>query len=218
MRIASQPITQKPRARRVVSATGQTLLQRFFYRESLTRFDAFEMAVACVFLAAKIEEQPRQVDDVLNVFQRLYQKRRSLPYAPLLVGSLRHSRWKAALMRNEMRVLKELGFSLYDIMEHPHKFVLYYARSQVFSPTHRVVNLLRTEALTLSASNPCTPPITILECKAIVRAPCFTTRDGPFRFRCAAPGSEATTSSRNERGISSTILFGLTSASASRPR
>ena len=51
------------------------------------------------------------------------------PYSPLPTGSRRHLRWKDALLRNEIRVLKELGFSLYDIMEHPHKYVLYYVRS-----------------------------------------------------------------------------------------
>ncbi|POM62912.1 Cyclin-L1 [Phytophthora palmivora] len=40
----------------VVMATVQTLLHRFYYRKSLRHFDAFRVAVSCLFLAAKVEE------------------------------------------------------------------------------------------------------------------------------------------------------------------
>lgn len=33
------------------------------------------MAAACIFLAAKVEEAPRRVRDVINVFHHLRQKR-----------------------------------------------------------------------------------------------------------------------------------------------
>ena len=59
----------------VCVVTAQTLLQRFFYRASLRRFDAFQVAMAAVFLAAKIEESPRRLRDVLNVFHHLLLRR-----------------------------------------------------------------------------------------------------------------------------------------------
>ena len=47
----------------VVQATAQNLLQRFYWRKSLKdpRFDAFTVAMTCVFLATKIEETPRKL-------------------------------------------------------------------------------------------------------------------------------------------------------------
>ena len=45
----------------VCAATGQVLLQRFYYRVSLRDFDAFHVAMAALFLASKIEEEPRRL-------------------------------------------------------------------------------------------------------------------------------------------------------------
>ena len=40
----------------------------------------------------------------------------------------RYLEWKDAIIKTERHVLKELGFRLYNIMEHPHKFILYYVK------------------------------------------------------------------------------------------
>jgi hypothetical protein len=37
-----------------------------------------------------------------------------------------YARWKNAALRAERHILKELGFALYELTEHPHKFILYY--------------------------------------------------------------------------------------------
>lgn len=36
--------------------------------------------------------------------------------------------WKNELITMEMYILKELGFSLYSIMDHPHKYLLYFVK------------------------------------------------------------------------------------------
>ena len=142
----------------VAMATAQTLFHRFFYRKSFLQRDAFEsacaaaqhavwgafpchttpdtpwrllwyaVAQACMFLAAKVEEESRRELDVLNVFYHLWQKRRGLHPSALDTGSQLYTRWLTKLESNEALVLKEIGFSTYDIMEHPHKFILYYAK------------------------------------------------------------------------------------------
>ena len=65
----------------VVQATAQNLLQRFYWRKSLKdpRFDAFTVAMTCVFLATKIEETPRKLRYVLYAFHPSY---------PLVVSSI----------------------------------------------------------------------------------------------------------------------------------
>ena len=58
-------------------ATGQVLFQRFYYSKSFVRHPVDIMAMACVCLASKIEEAPRRMRDVINVFHHMKQMRRS---------------------------------------------------------------------------------------------------------------------------------------------
>merc|ERR1712002_497693 len=55
-------------------ATGQVILQRFYYLKSVVHHDVETCAMACVFLAAKIEECPRRLRDVINVCDHIKQK------------------------------------------------------------------------------------------------------------------------------------------------
>lgn len=57
----------------VAMATGQVLLQRFYYSKSLVRHPVEHTAMGCVCLASKIEEAPRRVRDVINVFTHIRQ-------------------------------------------------------------------------------------------------------------------------------------------------
>ena len=86
------------------------------------------VAQACLFLAAKVEEEPRRELDVLNVFYHLWQQRRGLHPGALDTTGPLYTRWLEELERHETLVLKEIGFSTYNIMEHPHKFILYYVK------------------------------------------------------------------------------------------
>lgn len=61
------------RCLQVAMATGQVLLQRFYYSKSLVRHPVDHTAMACVCLASKIEEAPRRVRDVINVFTHIRQ-------------------------------------------------------------------------------------------------------------------------------------------------
>ncbi len=107
--------------------TAQNLLQRFFYRKPLTKFDAFSVAMGCMLLAMKIEEDPRQPRAVVLVFHRMFERRVGAePSSVIPPESLRALRDE--MLRVELHVLKELGFGFYNIMDHPHKFILYYLR------------------------------------------------------------------------------------------
>ena len=44
------------------------------------------------------------------------------------LGGQQYTTWKNELIMIERYILKELGFSLYNIMDHPHKYILYFIR------------------------------------------------------------------------------------------
>ena len=60
---------------KVAMATGCVLFQRFFYAKSLIRYPFDHVAMACIGLASKIEESPRRVRDIINVFHHIKQVR-----------------------------------------------------------------------------------------------------------------------------------------------
>lgn len=95
--------------------------------------------MASIFLAAKVEERPKRMKEVLNVFYHTFRKRKNLPAKPLelngevsFINNLsfgitqhfsivlqRYMRWSIEMVKTERSILKELGFRLYGIMEHP---------------------------------------------------------------------------------------------------
>mgnify|MGYP001792149306 FL=1 len=58
-------------------ATGQVLFQRFYYCKSFVSNNMDIVAMAAVNLAAKIEEAPRRIRDVINVFHHMSQIRQN---------------------------------------------------------------------------------------------------------------------------------------------
>lgn len=107
--------------------TAQNLLQRFYYRKSLTEFDTFSVAMACMLLAMKIEENPGKPQAVVLVFHRMFERRTGVEPS----GVIPPESFKVLqneMLRTELHVLKELGFGFYNIMDHPHTFILYYLR------------------------------------------------------------------------------------------
>ncbi|GJP57824.1 hypothetical protein CLOP_g17413 [Closterium sp. NIES-67] len=107
-------------------ATGQVLLHRFYCKKSLTRFNVKGVAASCVWLASKLEENPRRIRDVLNVFHRINLRRDSLPLPPLEQFSKNYEDLRTELIRTERHILKEMGFICH--VEHPHKFIFNYLR------------------------------------------------------------------------------------------
>lgn len=56
-------------------ATGQVIFQRYYFSKSLVRQAMETTAMACIYLASKIEESPRRIRDVINVFHHIRQFR-----------------------------------------------------------------------------------------------------------------------------------------------
>ncbi|CAI5742248.1 unnamed protein product [Hyaloperonospora brassicae] len=122
----------------VVMATAQTLLHRFYYRKSLRQFDAFRVAVSCLFLAAKVEEAPKRIHDVVRVFYATFRRRKwkraTVTQQLIDVDSATFRQWRSWLIIVERQVLIDVGFSIYGVTAHPHKYVLYYVKVLDGSP------------------------------------------------------------------------------------
>ncbi|KAK9809039.1 hypothetical protein WJX72_008270 [[Myrmecia] bisecta] len=113
-------------ADQAVLATGQALLHRFYCKESLTNFNVKAVAMACVFLSTKLEENARRPKDVLSVFYRMERRRECKPLDVLDVSGRRYEEMKGEMIRIERHMLRAFGFILH--VEHPHKYVLNYAQ------------------------------------------------------------------------------------------
>ncbi|XP_006294176.2 cyclin-L1-1 [Capsella rubella] len=107
-----------------VMATGQVLFHRFYCKKSLAKFDVKIVAASCVWLASKLEENPKKARQVIIVFHRMECRRENLPLDHLDMYSKKFSELKVELSRTERHILKEMGFVCH--VEHPHKFISNY--------------------------------------------------------------------------------------------
>ncbi|XP_045153400.1 cyclin-L1 [Echinops telfairi] len=107
----------------VAMATGQVLFHRFFYSKSFVKHSFEIVAMACINLASKIEEAPRRIRDVINVFHHLRQLRGKRTPSPLILDQ-NYINTKNQVIKAERRVLKELGFCVH--VKHPHKIIVVY--------------------------------------------------------------------------------------------
>ncbi|XP_064461332.1 cyclin-L1-like [Ornithodoros turicata] len=105
----------------VAMATGQVLFQRFYFSKSFVRHSMEIVAMACVTLASKIEEAPRRIRDVINVFHHIKQVRGRKTIQPLILDQ-NYINLKNQVIKAERRVLKELGFCVH--VKHPHKIIV----------------------------------------------------------------------------------------------
>ncbi|KAK0071838.1 hypothetical protein PV326_000756, partial [Microctonus aethiopoides] len=80
-------------------------------------------AMGCVCLASKIEEAPRRIRDVINVFNYVKQVNSQKPIQPVILDQ-NYVALKNQVIKSERRVLKELGFCVH--VKHPHKIIVMY--------------------------------------------------------------------------------------------
>eukprot|EP01066_Platyproteum_vivax_P006348 Platyproteum_vivax@DN2142_c0_g1_i1.p1 len=114
------------RVHQVTICSGQVIFHRFFYRQSLTKFDARRTAAACLFIATKIEEDPRRLHSVVQVMHHCEQRERKRlpPIPPLERGSSKYRHILGEIQKAERIILRELGFQIGIVLDHPHKFLM----------------------------------------------------------------------------------------------
>ncbi|GAB0099354.1 cyclin-L1 [Sergentomyia squamirostris] len=122
----------------VAMATGQVLFQRFFYTKSFVRHNMETTAMSCVCLASKIEEAPRRIRDVINVFHHIKQVRAQKPITPMIID-INYITLKTQVIKAERRVLKELGFCVH--VKHPHKLIVMYLQVLGFEKNQKIMQM-----------------------------------------------------------------------------
>lgn len=124
----------------VAMATGQVLFQRFYYSKSYIRHNMETTAMSCIYLASKIEEAPRRIRDVINVFHHIKQIRGSKPIQPVILDAA-YIALKNQVIRAERSVLKELGFCVH--VKHSHKLIVLYLQQLGLLSTTKDTNLMQ---------------------------------------------------------------------------
>mmetsp|Transcript_12723 Transcript_12723/g.28120 ORF Transcript_12723/g.28120 Transcript_12723/m.28120 type:complete len:381 (+) Transcript_12723:96-1238(+) len=146
------------RLRQVTSVSAAAVFQRFYFRRSFAEFDARVAAAASLLLACKLEETPRRLRDVVLIFYRLRQRstlskeESCASFSPLieatpatpLEGGREVLELKQEVICMERHILRELGFAVSLLLEHPHKYVIQFIKSMVRSPDWLVAELSQT--------------------------------------------------------------------------
>ncbi|XP_066997668.1 cyclin-L1 isoform X1 [Anabrus simplex] len=122
----------------VAMATGQVLFQRFYYSKSFVRHAMETTAMGCVCLASKIEEAPRRIRDVINVFHHIKQVKGQKTIQPMMLDH-NYIALKTQVIKAERRVLKELGFCVH--VKHPHKLIVMYLQVLGFEKNRTLMQL-----------------------------------------------------------------------------
>ncbi|KAJ2654963.1 hypothetical protein IWW48_005797 [Coemansia sp. RSA 1200] len=98
-----------------VASTACVFFHRFYMRQSLGQFHAYQIAGACVLLASKVEENKRSLKDIGYACAYVAVKGRAKEAA----GS--HDTWQRLLQRLEIVVLENCCFDM-DVT-HPYGFI-----------------------------------------------------------------------------------------------
>ena len=125
---------------RVAVATAIVFFHRFYAKHSFQEHDRFEVAVACLVLAAKTEESPKKLNIVIEECHKL--KVRGMQTGRISSGGLsppkpdeldpkgdEFSKLKERILLLERVILHTIGFEL--SIDHPYKFLVEQIKSLV---------------------------------------------------------------------------------------
>jgi cyclin T len=106
-------------------ATASVFFHRFYVLHSFKAQDRLLVATTCVFLAGKVEETPKKLQDVLITSDKLIRKQ-DAQVKPLVPDSPEYNDFKERVLQMERILLQTLGFDLK--VEHPYKPLLHFVK------------------------------------------------------------------------------------------
>lgn len=112
---------------RVAIATAMVFFHRFYAKHSFVQHDRFEVAVACLLLAAKTEESPKKLVLILEECQKLKWRGMQAGSTAAKPPDLdpkgeEFSKLKERVLLLERVILHTIGFEL--SIDHPYKFLV----------------------------------------------------------------------------------------------
>lgn len=113
-----QDMGQRLKVSQLCINTAIVYMHRFYVFHSFTDFPWYQMAAAALFLAAKVEEQPRKLEYVIRVANICKNPRDSA----FDINSERYIAQSQDLVFNENVLLQTLGFDV--AIDHPHTYVV----------------------------------------------------------------------------------------------
>lgn len=102
--------------RLAATCTAQILYHRFFARQSKKEHDPLDIAITCVFVATKVEENWKNLEEVVEAARTVVQREKPDPLSQDAMNARQQT-----ILRNERVVLNTLSFDV--SVEHPHKYV-----------------------------------------------------------------------------------------------
>jgi len=126
-----QDLGQKLSVNQLCINTSITYMHRFYMVHSFTKMKLDQIVPACVFLAAKVEEQPKKLTHVLKLaWSCMHPKER-----PLEVSHYKYPRLVFDLTMHEINVLDAIDFQIQVVHPHTHvvKTVKMFKASKEFS-------------------------------------------------------------------------------------
>ncbi|XP_049986833.1 cyclin-T1 isoform X5 [Alexandromys fortis] len=113
-----QDMGQRLNVSQLTINTAIVYMHRFYMIQSFTQFHRYSMAPAALFLAAKVEEQPKKLEHVIKVAHTFLHPQESLPDT----RSEAYLQQVQDLVILESIILQTLGFEL--TIDHPHTHVV----------------------------------------------------------------------------------------------
>jgi len=108
--------------------TGMLIYNRFYYKQSYQNFEPISIATSSLCIATKVEEVFRKIRDLISVFYWLLKKKERDESKILDVTSDLYQQLKSNVITMEHHILKELGFDLYKLIDHPHSFLIHFLK------------------------------------------------------------------------------------------
>ncbi|KAJ2040852.1 hypothetical protein H4S03_000760 [Coemansia sp. S3946] len=114
------------RVPQVVMASAQVLFQRFYYLASFQDYSLRGTVLGALFLACKVEENPKSIRSIINVLDIIIKRDRGYPEIVTDGYDAEYYDLKNEMVIAEMQILRRLGFNVQ--VELPYGLLVNYLR------------------------------------------------------------------------------------------